>query len=79
MSDSAKHPLMTSSEVAAAFRVDMKTVARWRKTGKIASTAMPSDRNFRFFRAEIEALLRGKPLTPEELAAAREQALGGLR
>ena len=79
MSDSAKHPLMTSREVAEAFDVDIRTVDRWRKLGKIAFTAGPRGRLYRFFRAEVEARLRGESLTPEELEAVREQALGGLR
>ena len=31
------HDLMTSAEVAAIFRVDPKTVARWAKEGKLTS------------------------------------------
>jgi excisionase family DNA binding protein len=30
-------PLMTPAEVAAAFRVDPKTVTRWAKAGKLTS------------------------------------------
>jgi excisionase family DNA binding protein len=49
---------LTSAEVAAAFRVDMKTVARWTKAGKLTATRTPGG-HLRFRQAEIEALLNG--------------------
>ena len=75
---SEKHPLMTATEVAELFGVHVVTVARWRTTGKLASINLSGKTN-RFFRAEVEAILNGKPLTPGELAAAREQAISGAR
>ena len=71
------HPLMTSAEVAEAFQVDIGTVGRWRRDGKLASAGVPGSKTMRFFRAEVEALLNGTPLTPEQLAAVRDEALGG--
>ena len=71
----AEHPFMTAREVAAAFQMNPETVARWRRAGKL--TTVGGQRPARFLRAEVEALLRGEPLTPEQLDQAREQALGG--
>lgn len=50
-------PLMTPAEVAALFRVDPKTVARWANSGKIASIrTLGGHRRFR--RADVEKALK---------------------
>jgi excisionase family DNA binding protein len=54
----ADERLMTPAEVAAAFRVDSKTVSRWAKAGKISSTRTPGGHR-RFPEAEVRALLNG--------------------
>lgn len=68
--------LLKPAEVAALFRVDVKTVTRWANAGKLASVRTPGGRERRYFRAEVDALLRGEPLTPEQVQALRAQ-LGG--
>jgi excisionase family DNA binding protein len=51
-------PLMTPAEVAALFRVDPKTVARWAKVGKLSSIrTLGGHRRFR--ESEVHALLTG--------------------
>ena len=72
----APHPLMTTSEVAEAFAVNERTIKRWRNAGKVASVRTPGG-FMRFFRAEVEAILAGQPLTPAQIAALREQVLDG--
>lgn len=52
------HDLMTPREVAARFRVDEKTPARWAKSGRIPGLKTPGGA-WRFRRNEIEALLAG--------------------
>lgn len=54
--------LMTPGEVAAAFRVDPKTVSRWAKAGKLHSIQTPGG-HYRFDRDEVEEALR--MATPE--------------
>lgn len=49
---------LTPGEVAALFRVDPKSVTRWGKEGRLRSIRTPGGHR-RFFRAEVEALLRG--------------------
>ena len=56
-------PLLTPAEVATMFRVDPKTVTRWAKAGTIRSVRTPAAGGWghlRFYRAEVEALLRGE-------------------
>ena len=53
---------MTSAEVAALFRVDVKTVARWTKQGKLACFRTAGGHR-RFDRQVIEKLLNGTPET----------------
>jgi excisionase family DNA binding protein len=49
-------PLLTPAEVAAAFRVDAKTVTRWAKAGKLGSVrTLGGHRRYR--EAEVRALL----------------------
>ncbi|GAA0853228.1 BldC family transcriptional regulator [Streptosporangium amethystogenes subsp. fukuiense] len=54
----AASDLMTPGEVAAAFRVDPKTVTRWAQAGRIESIRTPGGHR-RFRREVVEALLRG--------------------
>lgn len=51
--------LMTPAEVANLFRVDPKTVNRWAVAGRLASVRTLGGHR-RYFRAEVEALLRGE-------------------
>lgn len=50
--------LMTPGEVAAAFRVDPKTVTRWAQAGKLSSVRTLGGHR-RFKRGEVEQLLKG--------------------
>jgi hypothetical protein len=65
--------LMTAAEVGAAFRTDPKSVIRWVKAGRLRSFKTPGiadgHGHYRFYRAEVEALIAGKPLTAAELDA----------
>jgi excisionase family DNA binding protein len=49
-------PLLTSGQVAALFRVDPKTVARWASSGRIGSIRTPGGHR-RFRETEVRALL----------------------
>lgn len=58
MSTFEPEPLLTPTEVAAAFGVDRKTVTRWAKAGKInAIRTLGGHRRYR--EAEVRALLEG--------------------
>lgn len=48
--------LMTPAEVAAAFRVDSKTVARWAKAGKLRHVMTPGGHR-RYVEEDIRGLL----------------------
>jgi excisionase family DNA binding protein len=51
--------LLTPGEVAALFRVDAKTVARWARSGRISSVrTLGGHRRFR--ESEVRALLDGE-------------------
>ena len=55
-----EHDLLTVAEVAAAFRVDAKTVNRWVNAGKLRSIRTPGGAGpgwHRFFRTDIAELL----------------------
>ena len=54
-------PLLTPAEVAAAFRVDPKTVTRWAKTGKLSSIRTLGGHR-RYLEAEIRAMLMTIPV-----------------
>ena len=71
----APHPLMTSAEVAAAFRVRTGAVHRYAVTGQLASIRVGPGGDHRYWRAQVSAILAGKPFTAEQLEQAREQAL----
>jgi len=47
--------MLTPGEVAALFRVDPKTVARWAKAGKLRSARTPGGHR-RFYESEVRAL-----------------------
>jgi excisionase family DNA binding protein len=53
-------PLLTPAEVAAAFRVDPKTVTRWAKAGKLSSIRTLGGHR-RFLATEIRTLLLDFP------------------
>lgn len=53
--------LLTGAEVAALFKVDQETVARWADAGKLTCVRTPGGRR-RYREAEIRALLAGKPV-----------------
>jgi excisionase family DNA binding protein len=64
--------LMTAPEVGEVLRVDPKTVARWAKAARIRFVRLPGEGrhgHLRFYRAEVEALAAGKPLTEAQLDA----------
>jgi excisionase family DNA binding protein len=56
--------LLTPAEVAAAFRVDPKTVTRWAKSGKLSSIRTLGGHR-RYLEAEVRERLSGFP-SPEE-------------
>ena len=49
-------PLLTPAEVAAAFRVDPKTVTRWAKTGKLSCIRTLGGHR-RYLATEVRAIL----------------------
>lgn len=51
--------LMTPGEVARAFNVQNRSVQRWANAGKLRSIRTAGNHR-RYFRAEVEALLRGE-------------------
>jgi excisionase family DNA binding protein len=56
----APEPLLTSGEVAALFKVGLKTVTRWAAAGRIDSIKTPGGHR-RFRESEIRALLNPQP------------------
>jgi len=55
--------MLTAVEVGALFRVNSKTVNRWARTGKLRYTRTLAGTGYghlRFYRDEVEALLRGE-------------------
>jgi predicted site-specific integrase-resolvase len=52
-------PLMTSAEVAELFRVDVGTVGRWRREGRLMPVPTPGGRP-RYDAAMVRALLAGE-------------------
>lgn len=53
-------PLLTPAEVAAAFRVDPKTVTRWAKTGKLTYIRTLGGHR-RYLATEVRAMLFDVP------------------
>jgi len=47
---------MRTGEVAALFRVDIRTVSRWAKSGRLPAIRTPGGQ-FRFDRAEVEKFM----------------------
>lgn len=68
--------LLKAAEVAALLRVGTETVNNYARTGRLASVQPVEGGHRRYFKAEVDALLRGEPLTPEQVQALRAQ-LGG--
>lgn len=64
---------MSSGDVAALFKADVKTVIRWAEKGLIPSFRTPGGSR-RYHRADIAPMLRSRPillrLTDEQLQAA---------
>lgn len=58
MTDTPTPELMTPAEVARLFRVDPATVARWATSGQLRCVRTVGGHR-RFFRSEIERVLRG--------------------
>jgi excisionase family DNA binding protein len=52
------NPLLTPSEVAAAFRVDPKTVTRWAQAGKLSSIRTLGGHR-RYLEADVLAIISG--------------------
>lgn len=80
MSTEAEVRLLTTGEVAAMFRVDAKTVSRWGTTGRLLSLrTLGGERgDRRYFAAEVDALLAGKPRElARELGLADKARLSG--
>lgn len=63
--------LMTPAEVAALFRVDPKTVARWANLGKIPAIRTLGGHR-RFLREDIERLLQEAQQTETPQTAAQQ-------
>ena len=55
-------PLLTPAEVAAAFRVDPKTVTRWAKAGKLSSIRTLGGHR-RYLEADVVAILSGRQVS----------------
>lgn len=49
--------LLTTSDVAAMFQVDQRTVSEWARSGVIPAVRLPRTRGWRFRRDEIEKVL----------------------
>jgi excisionase family DNA binding protein len=64
MSDKSVDRLLTPGEVAAMFRVDPKTVARWAAAGRMSRIRTPGGHS-RFRESEVRAMLQ----TDQEKAA----------
>jgi excisionase family DNA binding protein len=60
--------LVTPRELAKALRVDVKTTTRWAAEGKLRSVRTLGGHR-RFFRADLEAILRGETPQPSAKAA----------
>lgn len=60
----AEHePLLTPAEFATRMKVDVKTVSRWAKAGKIHAIRTPGGHR-RFYEREVNALMRGETWEP---------------
>ena len=63
---------MTPAEVADVFQVNPRTVWQWEQVGELDSVRLPGGVR-RYFRYQVQALMRGEPLTAEQVRAVREQ------
>jgi excisionase family DNA binding protein len=66
--------LLTPGEVGDIFRVGTKQVARWAKDGKIRAVKTLGGHR-RYYRGEVDARLRGQPLTGVQYDALIRQAV----
>lgn len=60
-----EHDLLTTAEVAEAFRVAEGTVNRWVREGNLRAIPLPGGKGYRYRRSDVEALM-----TPDPEAAA---------
>lgn len=60
-----EHDLLTTAEVADAFRVAQATVNRWVREGDLKAIPLPGGKGYRYRRSDVEALL-----TPTEPGSA---------
>jgi excisionase family DNA binding protein len=60
LGDLAEPRLLTPGEVAALFRVDPKTVAKWERDGKLPARKTAGGHR-RYRQADVDALLAGPP------------------
>lgn len=63
--------LMTPAEVSHGLRRDPKTITRWARAGKFLSIRTPGGHR-RYFRLQVDALAKGKQLTPAQLEILRQ-------
>jgi hypothetical protein len=61
--------LMSPHEAAEALRTDVKTLGRWATGEENRTPGITGSGHRRFYRAEIDAIIAGKPLTEAELDA----------
>ena len=66
----AELELMTPAEVSREFHVDPKTVTRWGKDGRFLTIKTPGGHR-RYFRMQVDAMVRGQRLTPAQLEILR--------
>jgi excisionase family DNA binding protein len=70
--------LLTTGEVAALFQVSPPTVTGWAVSRGLVSTRNPGGGHYRFFEAEVSALLRGETRErARELGLAEKARLTG--
>jgi hypothetical protein len=62
--------LLLPHEAARMLRLDAKTLSRWHKAGYLAAVVLPTGHR-RFWRSDIEAILRGAYRTPRPVPATR--------
>ncbi|MET8145686.1 BldC family transcriptional regulator [Sphaerisporangium sp. NPDC005288] len=75
---SITEPLLTSAEVAAVFRVDPKTIARWAREGRIAGIRTPGGRLIRYRESDVRAALEVSVTVPEESAVQEPDGIAAL-
>jgi len=65
--------LMTLAEVCRTFQVHPRTVTRWADDGKLLVTRTPGNHR-RYFRLQVDAIIKGRSLTPAEIETLRDLA-----